>query len=285
MSPGFYELLGVEPTTSAARIKSAYGQARSRLNKQRRTRVAAGESVEELDRSRVKLDEAWEVLSDPLRRRRYDALLQWQAGPRTTDADEVWALVGEALVHPAAQVAARLLRVTSQLVEIGDLPRAPSGAAVDPETLVPHDDDVTHPVIRNPKPRGHLRLVEGGPREGGVIPYPSPRTPRIPDPPSEVTGAKYPPLPPDEVAFLLQENGYSGAFLRAVRERMGMTVRALCAETRFKEAFQNALEAEDWDLLPSVTFVRGYVREVARTLGLDDDKVVTGYMARYPRRS
>ena len=291
MSSGFYEMLGVEPTTSAARIKSAYGQALSRLTKQRRTRLANGESVESLDRTRVQLDEAWEVLSDPMRRRRYDAMRTWQEAGGSTQPDDVWASVGESLVHPAAQVAARLLRVTSQLSEIGDLPRAPSGAAIDPATLVPHDDDITGVVVPSParRDRSHLQLVKGGPDEPGVIVLPSPREPKVPRgrrPLNTVVEQRYPPLPADEVAYLLQEHEYSGAFLQAVRERMGITLRELCEQTRIKEAFLVALEAEDWSALPSsTTFVRGYAREVSRTLGLDADELVRGYLRRFPTQS
>lgn len=283
MPPGFYELLGVEPPSSAARIRSAYGQALARLTRLRRARVTAGEATETLDRERVHLDEAWEVLSDPLRRRRYDALRAWQAGDRPTDPEAVWEAVGESLVHPAAQVAARLLRVTSQLTEIGELPRAPSGAAIDPATLIPHDDDLTTPrdIIRPARDRRHLRLVEGGPDEAGVIVLPQPRRPRAAPGPVHPGGIVH--LPDDEVRILLEEHGHSGAFLRSVRERMGLTARALSDETKISEAYLCGLEDEDWAALPSLTFVRGYVREVARTLGLDADAVVTGFMRRYPR--
>ena len=38
---------------------------------------------------------------------------------------------------------------------------------------------------------------------------------------------------------------------------------------------------DQFDALPSATFVRGYVREMARLLGLHEEQVVTGYMRRF----
>src|SRR5687768_18606902 len=108
----FYEQIGVDRTASAARIRQAYGQAVSRLAKRRRALVEQGGDTTQLDLQRAHLDEAWAVLSDPLRRRRYDALLTWSEGDRARDPDQVWSEVADALVHPAAALAAKLLRVT-----------------------------------------------------------------------------------------------------------------------------------------------------------------------------
>src|SRR5687768_17263845 len=141
----FYEQIGVDRAASAARIRQAYGQAVSRLARRRKALVEQGGDTTQLDLQRAHLDEAWAVLSDPLRRRRYDAMLGWAEGERTRDADRVWEQVSDALVHPAAAVAAKLLRVTSKLAEIGALPLAPSGAQDEPPTLVPHEEDLTTP--------------------------------------------------------------------------------------------------------------------------------------------
>ena len=281
MSAGFYALLGIEPTSSAGRLHSAYGQARSRLNKERRARLESGKDVADLDLHQARLREAWEVLSDPMRRRRYDALRGWLASERTASPEEVWDQVGEALVHPAASVAARLLRVTSQLSEIGDLPRPPSGASEDPATLIPHEDDltVTTPRLSASSTRQQLRVVEGGAQESaaGVIVLHRP-------PPTLVDSVGGPAgLPPHEVQSLLEDHGVSGAFLRAVRERLGLSLEQVSVRTRISEAYLGALEAEHITALPAKTFVRGYVREVAKVLHLDPDEVVPAYMRRYPQ--
>lgn len=317
MASEFYEQLGVDRSASSARIRSAYGQAVSRLAKRRRALVEQGGETSQIDLLRARLDEAWAVLADPLRRRRYDVMLTWTEGSRPKTAEGVWTEVSDALVHPAAAVAAKLLRVTSRLTEIGLLPLAPSGAADEPPTLVPHDDDLTTPraarlgaggrplegapegtiprlaVPRTPVPASpagdaadvpepmSLRVVDGSPGASDVLILPprkpEPPPPRKPDPPRPQAQA----LPADEVSILVDEHGYSGALLKIVRERLGLTIQDVADHTRISVRYLEALEIESREGLPSATFVRGYVREVARMLQLESDAVVAGYMRRY----
>lgn len=324
----FYEQIGVDRGASAARIRQGYGQAVARLAKRRRALVEQGGDTSQLDLQRARLDEAWEVLSDPLRRRRYDALLTWSEGDRTKDPDAVWALVSDALVHPAAAVAAKLLRVTSKLAEIGQMPLAPSANPDEPPTLVPHDDDLTtphaarlgpgrpagpettaarfhsqgasppgHPAVprlampapsRPPRttPEPALRVVDGSPGASDVIVLPprhppseggsAPRSPR-----EEPVQPRIHALPPDQVGRLVDDLGYGGALLRAVREKLGLGVQDVSEHTRISVRYLEALEGEEQASLPSATFVRGYVREVARLYQLDADAVVAGYMRRF----
>ncbi len=292
MPSEFYDLLGVDETSSLARIRTAYGQAVARLARRRKALVDQGGHAAQIDLQRAHLDEAWEILSDPIRRRRYDAMLRWvDSDPRPSDANGVWEQVSDALVHPAAAVAAKLLRVTSKLPEIGALPLAPSGAADEPPTLVPHEDDLTIPRVAAarlgagptpteaptdvttsppPSPPQALKVVDGSPGASDVLVMKArAREPQV------ISG-----LPDDVVADLADEHGYSGAFLRAVRERLGLSLRDVADHTRISERYLEALEAEARDTLPSATFVRGYVREVARMLHLDADAVVGGYMGR-----
>jgi hypothetical protein len=309
MASEFYEQLGVDRTASAARIRSAYGQAVSRLARRRRALVEQGGETSQIDLQRARLDEAWAVLADPLRRRRYDVMLSWTEGQRPKTAEGVWDEVSDALVHPAAAVAAKLLRVTSRLTEIGLLPLAPSGAADEPPTLVPHDDDLTaprpaklgagarpvelgpHMAEPPPVPRlaappetPELRVVDGSPGASDVLVLP----PRPPTPPPRPTTRPEPPprpqvqaLPTEEVLHLVDEHGYGGTLLKIVRERLGLTLQDVADHTRISVRYLEALEVEARDALPSATFVRGYVREVARMLQLDSDPVVAGYMRRY----
>ncbi|MEQ1571421.1 MAG: helix-turn-helix domain-containing protein [Myxococcota bacterium] len=357
MGSEFYEQLGVDRAASAARIRSAYGSAVSRLTRRRRALVEQGGDPEPLDLQRVKLDEAWEVLSDPLRRRRYDALLGWTESPGARTADGVWSSVADGLVHPAAAVAAKLLRVTSRLTEIGVIPLAPSGAAEDPATLIPHDDDLTSPkaarlapptrlVDARSEPDGErqraefdgerltpdglasferpsepastvstlriagepsfamggdphdapsrspehpLRVVDGGGSD--VILLEAVRQERMGAPERLFDRPTEPPrpeprpaprrLPLEESSQLIDQHGYTGSLLRIVRERLGLTLQDVADHTRISVRYLEALESESREGLPSATFVRGYVREFARTLQLDPEPLVAGYMRRF----
>lgn len=84
MSESYYELLGVEPDASKEEIRSAY---RDRLD-ELRGKVEKGRSDQARDGARAEtaqLNTAWQVLSDPFQRQRYDAGL---AGGPATDAEE-----------------------------------------------------------------------------------------------------------------------------------------------------------------------------------------------------
>jgi uncharacterized RDD family membrane protein YckC len=72
VSESHYELLGVEPDASKEEIRSAY---RDRLD-QLRGKVEKGRSDQARDGARAetaRLNAAWQVLSDPFQRQRYDA--------------------------------------------------------------------------------------------------------------------------------------------------------------------------------------------------------------------
>ena len=60
-----------------------------------------------------------------------------------------------------------------------------------------------------------------------------------------------------------------GARLRAAREAAGLSVEAVGARLRLSERQVAALEADDHAALPPGPFVRGFVRNYARLLGLD----------------
>ena len=61
-----------------------------------------------------------------------------------------------------------------------------------------------------------------------------------------------------------------GARLKAAREARGMTPRDVAQQLRLDVHVIEALEADDPERLPARTFVRGYLRNYARLVGLDE---------------
>ncbi len=57
----------------------------------------------------------------------------------------------------------------------------------------------------------------------------------------------------------------------------GVSRNEVCAATRIGTRFLDALESEQWEVLPGGIFNRGFVRAVARFLGLDEDDLVAEY--------
>ena len=57
----------------------------------------------------------------------------------------------------------------------------------------------------------------------------------------------------------------------------GVTLGEISAATRISERFLQAIENEQWDQLPGGVFNRGFVRAMARFLGLDEENIVAEY--------
>jgi cytoskeleton protein RodZ len=68
-----------------------------------------------------------------------------------------------------------------------------------------------------------------------------------------------------------------GENLRREREMRGVSLEEISAATRIGTRFLQALEADQWEQLPGGVFNRGFIRAVARYLGLDEDSLVAEY--------
>lgn len=68
-----------------------------------------------------------------------------------------------------------------------------------------------------------------------------------------------------------------GEHLKREREMRGVSLEEVSAATRISTRFLEAIENEHWDLLPGGVFNRGFIRSVARFLGLDEDSMVAEY--------
>jgi Helix-turn-helix domain len=68
--------------------------------------------------------------------------------------------------------------------------------------------------------------------------------------------------------------GDVGAKLRDERERRGIGIDEIEAETRIRAKFLTALEEERYDALPGPAYVRAFVRDYAEQLGLDAQELV-----------
>lgn len=65
-----------------------------------------------------------------------------------------------------------------------------------------------------------------------------------------------------------------GDRLRLARERGGMTLEQLAAETRIPQRHLAIMEAGDWNALPARTYATGFARTYAKAVGLDAKAIV-----------
>jgi cytoskeletal protein RodZ len=71
--------------------------------------------------------------------------------------------------------------------------------------------------------------------------------------------------------------GTFGERLKRERELREVTLDEITSATRIGSRFLEALENEDWEKLPGGVFNRGFVRAVARYLGLDEEAFLAEY--------
>jgi transcriptional regulator with XRE-family HTH domain len=68
-----------------------------------------------------------------------------------------------------------------------------------------------------------------------------------------------------------------GEHLKREREMRGVSLEEVAAATRISTRFLQAIESEQWEQLPGGAFNRGFIRSIARYLGLDEDDLVAEY--------
>ena len=71
--------------------------------------------------------------------------------------------------------------------------------------------------------------------------------------------------------------GHFGERLKRERELREVSPNEVVVATRISLRFLEALENEDWDKLPGGIFNRGFVRAIARYLGLDEEHLLAEY--------
>lgn len=74
-----------------------------------------------------------------------------------------------------------------------------------------------------------------------------------------------------------------GATLRDARERRGLELEEVERETRVRVRYLRALEDEQFDVLPAGGYRRTFLRGYASFLGLEGDRFVDEYVARFER--
>ncbi len=68
-----------------------------------------------------------------------------------------------------------------------------------------------------------------------------------------------------------------GPFMQKIRQYKKVTLEQIAEATRISKSSLNAMESNAYDALPAPVFVRGFVLQVARTLGVPD-RIADAYM-------
>jgi hypothetical protein len=71
---------------------------------------------------------------------------------------------------------------------------------------------------------------------------------------------------------------FDGGFLQRVRLYKNISIDKMSDATRISRPYLMAVETNDYKSLPAAVFVRGFVVQIARQLGLDENRAATSYM-------
>jgi hypothetical protein len=81
-------------------------------------------------------------------------------------------------------------------------------------------------------------------------------------------------------AKIAQQTVYDGQFLKMVREYRRIPMDKLSETSRIGKTYLLAIEGNDMRSLPAPVFLRGFLVQIAKHLGLDEKLVVGSYLSR-----
>ena len=131
------------------------------------------------------------------------------------------------------------------------------------------------PLVTPPSPAATERVA--APPESPEAPPPGPALAEAPS--REAVRATAAATPPEATAG--PGIPASGGELREERQKRRQTLEGIAEKTKIRRTYLQAIEEERFGDLPAAVFVRGFIREYARSLGLPGDEVVRQYMKRH----
>ena len=138
---GFYDRLGLTPDSDTEELVLAYHRGLAVLVKRLRKAKAASADTAALEAERYALMEAYSIISDPVRKRRYDHYLRVEGQELPREPSEFWQLVQGGMVEPSASAALDVVRsITSLQV----------GQSLSDKTAEPPSLEVVEPLADYP---------------------------------------------------------------------------------------------------------------------------------------
>ena len=101
--------------------------------------------------------------------------------------------------------------------------------------------------------------------------------------PEPVTEVQEPPPPPRADPRVLPEP-VTGPDLRRVREERGVALKQIAITSKIGVRFLEYIEADRHEQLPAVVYLRGFLQEYARAVGLDPQRTAGSYLSRLGKR-
>ena len=245
----YYQVLEVRPDATTEEIAAAYERVRGDAAADSLIMYTMLDDDSEANRL-TELDEAYATLVDPDRRRNYDrqigvVALQYPPVTVTQAPATSWSVVNSAAMPGAAAISAPAEPVPS-------LPSPPPTVPPSPPAALFGARSRTGLAVRRPSPPAPVAAIHRHIEISRDIP-------------------------------IGQDTEFSGPFLRRLRESAGISADEVAEISKIRKHYIEALESHDFDTLPAEVYVRGFVTEYSRVLGLNPQQVARSYMSIYRR--
>ncbi len=263
----YYEVLDVSFNANPEIIRTAYIRAKNAYN---RDSLAAYSLFDKEESKRIinEIEEAYTILSDSDKRRKYDE------SHGIVSSESVYASYHRGN-HAVAAFAREQMASQSDLDSYSfeeDPFRKVSQTASNLSSREPQDSPAEKapaspaPASTTPEP-SHIErlraLQDIGQPGSGARNYQISRS--------------FEPNPEMEEKIRKLEN-VNGHFLRSLREYKRVSADEIMNILKISKNYLNALEEDDVDRLPANVFVRGFVIQYAKALKLEHEKIATAYM-------
>ncbi|MFL5813069.1 MAG: helix-turn-helix domain-containing protein [Bdellovibrionia bacterium] len=256
----YYLILDLKPDASPSDIREAYLRAKATFQKDNVALYTLIDGSEREDMLR-RVEEAYQVLSNPERRREYDRFYG-QISSNSLPASQ------QNAPAPAPE--------TAKIISIDrTAPMDTFGAHENP--LEPPRTDIRPPIASPPgmppQSPSAFQLNESAPA------HPASNLSAAHTQKSAMVSKALADLEKE----IAEQTEWSGAFIRHVREARGVSIEEVTQATKITKAYILAIEEENYGKLPAAVFIRGFVSQLARLLKLPAQNVSVSYMARLQR--
>lgn len=279
----YYETLEIRPDSSAQDVRNAYLRLKASYRKDNPALYSVLDPSETEDMI-AKIEEAFQVLSDPDSRRDYDErngfadrierkifaidrppFATSSAAPPMESSDE-----RDILVAPTTDFDGMSTRGenTSTGINSYSLPTQASRPANSFLDSLPRKEE---PTVRQTEQATAPGLVDR--RQTAPIR-------REPDRAVTLSNPQVDPV----AAEIMGESEWRGPTLRRVRELRRYSLDDIASLTKISKNHLVAIEEEAFTKLPAPVFVRGFLLQIARTLKIPAEPVAVAYLARLSKR-
>ena len=83
-----------------------------------------------------------------------------------------------------------------------------------------------------------------------------------------------------EIQGILTHDALWGRDLKRIREKLGVSLEVIAEMTKVRILFLRAIEDDEVEKVPSLIFLKGFLRAYAQSIGLDVDIVANRYLSR-----